>query len=276
MIAILNLTVPPVLLLLLPAAILGNYTLPAPPAFDVAVVAPDGSPLPAWVINDMLYVLQGGGPALAVYVPRYSNASGVYGVNITCCDVVVQAPPGVMIHSISPVPDPRGAVVNKSGMYLRVRGPAAVLYAPFSVSVQQPAPPPAPPPPGPPRQPAQQTPANVAAVGVTAGAGPPAEGALPWWLILAIVAAAAAALGAALAARRRRGGGGCPGLGEVDTRIIRALERRGGSALRVELERELGVAKTTLHRHLHKLARYGYVRLVQEGGLQRVELLRGC
>jgi uncharacterized membrane protein len=44
----------------------------------------------------------------------------------------------------------------------------------------------------------------------------------------------------------------------------------------VELQAALGIPKTTLHRHLHKLARYGYVRLVQQGGRQRVELLRKC
>jgi uncharacterized membrane protein len=58
--------------------------------------------------------------------------------------------------------------------------------------------------------------------------------------------------------------------------ILAELERRGGSMERAALQAALNLPKTTLHRHLHKLARYGFVRLVQAGGGQRVELLRRC
>ena len=42
MVILLNLTAPPLLMLFLPAAMLGNYTLPAPPASDVAAFGPGG------------------------------------------------------------------------------------------------------------------------------------------------------------------------------------------------------------------------------------------
>ncbi|WP_237179460.1 helix-turn-helix transcriptional regulator [Pyrobaculum ferrireducens] len=70
--------------------------------------------------------------------------------------------------------------------------------------------------------------------------------------------------------------GDCADLNEVDKAILEELARRGGATDRVELHEALSIPKTTLHRHLHKLARYGYVRLVQQGGRQRVELIRKC
>lgn len=95
------------------------------------------------------------------------------------------------------------------------------------------------------------------------------------WAAAGVLVAAAAAA-AALLLRRRSAGGGCADLNETDLAIIRALGERGGAADRVELQDALSIPKTTLHRHLHKLARYGYVRLVQEGARQRVELLKSC
>jgi uncharacterized membrane protein len=94
----------------------------------------------------------------------------------------------------------------------------------------------------------------------------------------ALVAAAVAAVGAGAAVYllRRGRGGGCGDLNETDLAILAELERRGGSLERAALQAALNLPKTTLHRHLHKLARYGYVRLVQAGGGQRVELLRRC
>ncbi|MEZ0318777.1 MAG: IclR family transcriptional regulator, partial [Pyrobaculum sp.] len=136
MFVLLNLTAPPILMLLLPAAFIGNYSLPAPPASDVAVFSTAGEPLPAWVLNSTLYVLQDGSPAVAVYVPKFENASGLYTVAVNASSLVVQAPPGVMVEGVSPTP--LRVDVNKTGMYLYLQGPATVKYVFFSVEVRPP------------------------------------------------------------------------------------------------------------------------------------------
>jgi uncharacterized membrane protein len=288
MLILLNLTAPPLLMLFLPAAMLGNYTLPAPPASDVAAFGPGGEPLPTWVINGTLYILQGGDPAVAIYVPRFENVSGVYRVALGYGDIVIQAPPGVMVESISPTP--RDVKVNKTGLYLYLTGPAAVTYYFFTITVK----PTATPTPTHTTTPQTATPTPTtlittpATTPTTTPTTPPtlptasapttqqpsAAPALPPEALVAAVAAAGA--GAAVYLLRRGRGGGCRDLNETDLAIIAELERRGGSMERAALQAALNLPKTTLHRHLHKLARYGYVRLVQAGGGQRVELLRRC
>ncbi|MEZ0318778.1 MAG: helix-turn-helix domain-containing protein, partial [Pyrobaculum sp.] len=96
------------------------------------------------------------------------------------------------------------------------------------------------------------------------------------WMWAAAGGVVAAAIAAALLLRKRGTSGDCADLNEIDLAIIRALHERGGAADRTELQDSLSLPKTTLHRHLHKLARYGYVRLVQEGPRQRVELVKSC
>jgi len=283
---LLNLTAPPLLMLLLPAAMLGNYTLPALPASDVAAFGPAGDPLPTWVINGTLYILQGGDPAIAIYVPRFENSSGVYKVALSYGDVVIQAPPGVMVEDINPAP--RNVRINKTGLYLYLTGPATVTYYFFTVTVK-PTPTPTvttptqlptttvPPTPTTPTTP-PTTPPIMPTPSTPAAQQPPVASALQ--LEALVAAAAAAAVGIALAVFfLRRGSGGrydCGDLNETDLTILAELERRGGSVERAALQAALNLPKTTLHRHLHKLARYGFVRLVQAGGGQRVELLRRC
>jgi uncharacterized membrane protein len=288
MLILLNLTAPPLLMLFLPAAMLGNYTLPAPPASDVAAFGPGGEPLPTWVINGTLYILQGGDPAVAIYVPRFENVSGVYRVALGYGDIVIQAPPGVMVENISPTP--RDVKINKTGLYLYTTGPAAVTYYFFTVTVkptttptpthtttpQTPTPTPTATTPTPPTTTPTTPPTQPTAPAPTTQQ-PSAAPALP---SEALVAAAVAAVGTGAAVyllrRGRGGGGGCGDLNETDLAILAELERRGGSMERAALQSALNLPKTTLHRHLHKLARYGFVRLVQAGGGQRVELLRRC
>jgi uncharacterized membrane protein len=267
---------------------LGNYTLPALPASDVAAFGPGGEPLPTWVINGTLYILQGGDPAVAIYIPRFENASGVYRVALSYGDIVIQAPPGVMVENISPTP--RDVKINKTGLYLYTTGPAAVTYYFFTVTVKPTTPPTpthttTPPPPTPtptattptPPTTTPTTPPTQPTVPAQTTQQPPAAPALPpEALVAAAVAAAGAGAAVYLLRRGRGGGGGCGDLNEADLAILAELERRGGSMERAALQAALNLPKTTLHRHLHKLARYGFVRLVQAGGGQRVELLRRC
>jgi len=131
MLVVLNLTMPPILLLFLPAALVGNYTLPAPPASEVAAFSPGGAPLPTWVLNGTLYVLQGGEPAVAVYVPTFTSSNGVYKVGIVRGPFVAQAPPGVMV--VEARPQPAGVAVNKTGLYLYFDTGATIAYQAFTI-----------------------------------------------------------------------------------------------------------------------------------------------
>jgi uncharacterized membrane protein len=217
MLILLNLTAPPLLMLFLPAAMLGNYTLPAPPASDVAAFGPGGEPLPTWAINGTLYILQGGDPAVAIYVPRFENASGVYRVALSYGDIVIQAPPGVMVESISPTP--RDVKINKTGLYLYLTGPAAVTYYFFTVTVKptttptpthMTTPPPTPTPtattPTPPTT-TPTTPPTPPTAPAPTTQQPSAAPALPSEALVAAAVAAAGAGAAVYLLRRGRGGG---------------------------------------------------------------------
>jgi len=154
----LNLTVPPVLLLFLPAALVGNYTLPVPPASEVAAFSLGGVPLPTWVLNGTLYVLQGGEPAVAVYVPRFFNSSGVYSVAVEG-PFVAQAPPGVMV--VEARPQPAKVAVNKTGLYLYFDTGATIAYQAFTIQ------------PPPTTSPPQTTPTTTISPSPTTASTPP-------------------------------------------------------------------------------------------------------
>ncbi|MFN7105320.1 MAG: helix-turn-helix transcriptional regulator [Pyrobaculum sp.] len=260
--ALLNLTLPPILFLVLPAAVVGNYTLPAPPLSEVAAVTPNGEPLPTWVLADRLYVLQGGSPAVAIYVPQYANASGFYTVAINTERAIVQAPPGVVIERIEPTP--KGVEINKTGLYLYLEGPFMVTYT----TIKPTQPPPSP------TTPTTPTPSPIHTT-PTIPSGTPTVS-TPHTEVLGILAAALAVVLTIVVLLLRKRRGDCSHLNEVDLTILKTVESAGGAIDRSVLQTAINIPKTTLHRHLHKLAKYGFVRLVQEGPRQRVELLRRC
>ncbi|MFN3805068.1 MAG: winged helix-turn-helix domain-containing protein [Pyrobaculum sp.] len=280
MLVVLNLTAPPILLIFLPLAVVGNYTLPAPAVSDVAAFTLKGEPLPSWVLNNTLYVLQGGEPAVAIYVPTFDNSTGKYKVSIRGERVVLQAPPGVMIDDVRPLP--KDYKINKTGLYLYLEGDVTVVYHPFTIR-----------PPAAPQTTTPTTPTPTVVTPTTPVVTPtavvtpttPTPTATPSpmptapvdWTLVGLVAALVVVIAVVgLWLSKKRGGGSCDDLNETDLAIIKAVRAGGGVVDRAELQARLGMAKTTLHRHLHKLARYGYIRLVQEGPRQRVELLREC
>lgn len=237
---LLNLTLPPLLYIYLGPAIFSNISLPASPMSSVAAFWNNGTPIPCWVLQDRLYVLQDGLPSYVVYVPYFINKSGVYVLSINASGgVVVVIPPGVVAEVSS-----RYALlgINKTGIYIYVNASnTTISFAPAMLTFRN------------------SSTARIAysSLGVATAS-----------------VAAIAAIAAAILIKRRRGR--CEGLGATDMLILKAIEERGGIAARSELARELGLSASTLHKHLHKLARYGYVKLVTEGGSQRVELLRRC
>jgi len=63
-------------------------------------------------------------------------------------------------------------------------------------------------------------------------------------------------------------------LSDVDLAILEAVKASGGSILQGRLQAELGLPKTTLWRHVKKLEKLGYLRIVKEGAFNRLVLLR--
>ena len=143
------------------------------------------------------------------------------------------------------------------------------------------APPPLPSTASPPPQPA--TGAGGAATGAGGGGGGQAA------YIAAAVVVAAAIVAAALLLRGRGGGGSRPGadrgpgeagalmtrgLDDVDRLILETLERNGGEMLQSELMRATGLPKTTIWRHVRRLAEQGYIEVIREGKANRLRLRR--
>jgi uncharacterized membrane protein len=274
---VLNLTLPPLLAIFLGAAVFSNVSLPAQPASAVAAFWLNNTPIPCWVLQDRLYVLQNGEPAYVEYVPQFLNASGTYSISISAPDgAVVAIPPGI-IAELSPN-NYTLISINRTGLYIFIKANnISIIFYPAKIITSKTNRTAAPPTAatsiaqtGSYANTGTSTPTTVA---TTAASGP--SGGAPSAAPIALIAAAiAVAASAALLARRR--GDRCGHLGDTDRLILGALEEAGGRMQRAELARRLGLPASTLHKHLHKLSRYGYLRLVSEGGVQRVELLRRC
>lgn len=126
-------------------------------------------------------------------------------------------------------------------------------------------------------------PANVSFVTVpppvqtpTAPQPPRPEHPLPPSLMyaLAIVIVLAGVAGGLLTRRRSIAGAEALHLSAVDNAILEALRKHGGEALQSVLQKELGIPRTTLWRHIRKLERLGYVAVERVDGVNKVRLLR--
>lgn len=65
-----------------------------------------------------------------------------------------------------------------------------------------------------------------------------------------------------------------PGLNEVDNQIIETLRNFGGELYQSDLQRLLGIPKTTLWRHIRKLADMGIIDITKEGRANKIKLLK--
>ncbi|MCD6591443.1 MAG: winged helix-turn-helix transcriptional regulator [Thaumarchaeota archaeon] len=63
-------------------------------------------------------------------------------------------------------------------------------------------------------------------------------------------------------------------LSELDYTILALIRDNGGDMLQGKLQSELGIPKTTLWRHVKKLEKLGYLRIVKEGAFNRLILIR--
>ena len=286
MIVLLNLTLVPLITLFIPPTLIGNATLPAQPLSPelVSATLANGTAVPLWIVDSKIYVLSGGEPVKVVYVPRYFNSSG-------SIIVPINSPYEVWVHIPSgtyPVDVPDNAeirAVNRTGVYLTV--PPGNYNVSYTLLVTEKEPINATPPTKSPSI-SQQT---TAREGETTTAGRSAIGEVvestpmtrmtdttqaQWNIELVLTVLLVGSISAAAYMVLRRRGSDCGGLGETDIQIIRYLEEAGGEAYRQDIARALGLPPTTLHKHLHKLAKRGLLRLVEEHKRHRVVLLRGC
>ncbi len=128
------------------------------------------------------------------------------------------------------------------------------------------------------QQPAQTQPAETQTQTQAGGMG-----ALTLAAAALIVAAGAAIAVAVLRGRSRPGAVRGPGeaqalmtrgLDDVDRLILETLEKNGGEMLQSELMRATGLPKTTLWRHVRRLAEQGYIEVIREGKANRLRLRR--
>lgn len=279
---VLNLTLPPLLVIYLAPALFANVSLPAQPASAVAAFLPNGTPIPCWVIQNRLYVLQLGYSSVIKYVPNYINTNNELIISINASSgAVIVVPPGVMVVDVKPK-NYTILSINRSGLYLSIKAPNATIkygaIMPVTLTMNSTTTWTSPPTSTAPTSPtmASSAPATTtptASPSTPAATSSTASEGLALWTYLLATGAVVTAVVIYLALRR---GGDCGGLGETDLLIIKTLDRMGGAATRPALAQTLGLPASTLHKHLHKLSRYGYVRLVTEGGAQRVELLKRC
>jgi len=85
----------------------------------------------------------------------------------------------------------------------------------------------------------------------------------PFVLLIAAAAVGAAGLGAALVTLRRRRGE-LSSLDDLDRAVVELVKRRGPLSV-AEVAEQLGIPRSTAHRKLRKLARYGLVSLKKVG-----------
>ncbi|WP_052883179.1 helix-turn-helix transcriptional regulator [Thermoproteus tenax] len=258
---LLNLTIPPLLIIYLGASVLSNLSLPAPPMSQVAAFWLNGTPIPSWVVGNRLYVLQLGQPAYVEYVPQYYNSTGLYELALNAtAGAVIMAPPGIIVDV---EPENYSVIaINRSGLFIYIKAPRvklnfsliAIVTTSTTTKGSVVAPPPT---------------TSQQSVTSSTTRGGNAASLIPYAVGLVVVAA----ILSLLLLRRRRD---CVGLGETDLKILRALQDGGGRVKRSELGQRLGLPASTLHKHLHKLSRMGYVRLVTEQDGQRVELVKKC
>jgi len=283
LLVLVNLTLPPAVLIQLNTTGLDYVITPLPldplpetlAAFDSL-----GHPLPTWYINNSAIVITMGTPSTSlVYLARYTNESGLY-VLTTRYDrsVVVQVPVGVWVEELPR--DSRIVGVNSSGVFFEIpRGEHRISYTGIEkiLKVQTPTPTPTPSPTPTPTPTLTPTPTPTPRPTPSPTPTPaPTPMPVPPTLVIALVVLVIGVAVAVLLLARRRPRFDCSRLGEVDLAIIRYLRSRGGTAYRSDIARFLGIPPTTLHKHLHKLTKYGLVRLVEEYGRQKVVLQKTC
>jgi len=206
--------------------------------------------------RSLIFVAEKSGVAVVSYVAdvSISNESVVSFDVETNTSVKLVVPPGVVL--LTPPSDVEGIYASGGNITVVFRGPQRIVYIAVSPPPQTASVP-------------MQTPKPYEATA-------PQPGAQQQNVYYIVVAAAALAivLVVALLLHSRSRKLSSEELDDIDRAIIKALERRGGSAMQSELQKELAIPKTTLWRHVRRLERAGILRVEKVGQQNRVVLAK--
>jgi len=223
-----------------------NISLPIEPLGFIYVTNSSGAQLPAVKAGDELIIPAAPNETVLVrYTPNVESMNnGLLGIKVS------SAYPVKLYVSPSILPDvPSGVITNfsESGNYMVLD----LLPGNYTVSflvVQQ---------------------APQAPQAITEGQ----RGISPQLIIIVISIAVAIALIilTVLLVTRRRGGFNLSG---VDSMVINALIEMGGEAFQSDIQRKLGLPRTTVWRSIRRLEARGYVIVDKYGKMNRVRLVR--
>jgi len=195
----------------------------------------------------LIFVAEKSGVAVVSYVAdvSISNESVISFDVETNVSVKLVIPPGVIL--LIPPSDVESIYASNGNITIVFRGPQRIEYIVMS------------PPPQTPKQSEATT---------------PQPGAQQLYYIMVAAAALAIVLAVALLLHSRSRKLPSEELDDIDRAIIKALEKRGGSAMQSELQKELAIPKTTLWRHVRKLERTGILRVEKVGQQNRLVLAK--
>ena len=257
---------------------LNLVSLPAEPIPATILVEVDGETVPPLYEDGTLYVAsRGPGEAEITYLALTRAVDGSLEFTVKPqMEVELRVNKGVILLSL-----PQGitsSTVEDGVVVIRFTGESTIRFT-VAEAVEPPG--------GTPRQetptPGDEAPAGDGNGGVAAPEQAGEGDGIPLALLIAAPIGAAAALYIALKYMRRGRSSLASVEAEVlqpeeldstDREIIEALENMGGEALQSELQRKLGLPKSTLWRRLRRLESMGYIEIIREGKTNRVRLKR--
>jgi len=203
----------------------------------------------------LIFVAEKGGVAVVSYVAdvSISNESVISFDVETNAFVKLVIPPGVVL--LTPPSDVESIHASNGSITIVFRGPQRIEYIVMSPPPQITSVP-------------MQTPKPSEATAPQLGAQQ------NFYYIMAAAVALAIVLVVALLLHSRSRKLSSEELDDIDRAIIKALEKRGGSAMQSELQKELAIPKTTLWRHVRRLERAGILRVEKVGQQNRVVLAK--
>jgi len=233
--------------------------LPVAPLAITLTVVVDGVEAASIFVPEtcsLIFVAEKSGTAVVSYVVdvSISNESVVSFDVKTNSSVKLVIPPGVVL--LTPPSDVESIYASNGSITIVFRGPQRIEYivvSPQSQIISVPA----------------QTPSPSEAT-------VPQPGAQQQNVLYYIVAAATLAifLVTALLLHSKSRKLSPEELDDIDRAIIKALEKRGGSAMQSELQKELAIPKTTLWRHVRRLERAGILRVEKVGQQNKLVLAK--
>ncbi|MFB6470926.1 MAG: helix-turn-helix transcriptional regulator [Vulcanisaeta sp. AZ3] len=235
-----------------------NITLPIKPMGPIIVQSSNGSSIPAILINNRLIIpVFGNGTFVIRYVPlAVQSVNGYLIINVSS-----QYPVNLFIsNNVLLTQLPTNLITN----FTKVNSGAILQLAPGNYSI------------GfiPELWSSRTTSANITSTSRSA-----LQHTFLYNIIIpVIIIIAAISILTYVLITRHRGSKVDPviieGLNPTDREVLGALVDMGGEAYQVDLQKKLGMPKATLWRAIRRLEEAGYVRVIREGRMNRIKLVK--